>query len=133
MPPKITTIGPELLREIRWTIDRVKRMAGGDLRDGPPEPPKAPDDYVVLTPAAGIPRRRKRRIFSAWCNVYKEVETAPATRGAAKRLEPIRDGNGANFQLPVYNIYCEDVPGSLLVPTALLKSGTRYVLDWIEC
>jgi len=131
--PRIKTLKPELLREIRWTIDQVQKMPRGNLRDDDRRPDKAPDDCVILTPPGGIPGRRRKKIFAVWCPVYRLLELTPATQGGPKKLVKIKDGTGAAYKLPIYNVYCEAVPGDQFVPTGLLKDGTRYVLGWEEC
>lgn len=133
MAAKITTLSPELLAEIRRVIDQVNRQTRNQIKDAPLEVPKAADDYVVLTPATGIPARVGVLITSMPCAIYREVELSPATVGGAKQLVRIEDGYGNAFQLPIYNLFCQPVPGGLFVPTALLKSGTRYVTSWIDC
>jgi hypothetical protein len=119
-PPKLTTIGPELLRDIRWVIDRVKRMVGGDLRDDERKPPLAPDDYVVLTPEGGIAARDGTTIYGESCAVYTftgDVTSGELTMSAI-----------SGFSLMVYNISNEAVEGGKYVVTSLLKSGVRYVV-----
>ena len=119
-PPKLTTLGPELLRDIRWTIDRVKRMVGGDLRDDDRKPPLAPDDYIVKTPEEGIPPRSGTTVYGEDCDVYKLV--GDVTSGELE-MEAVTD-----FSLMVYNVSNEIVEGSKYVATSLLKSGVRYVV-----
>jgi len=121
-PPKLTTLGPELLREIRWTIDRVKRMVGGDLRDDERKVPLAPDDYIVKTPTGGIAARSGTTVYGEECDVYKLV--GDVTSGELE-MEEIED-----FAVMVYNL-SEDgnIEGDKHVASALLKGGARYALE----
>jgi hypothetical protein len=72
-------------------------------------------------------------MFAAWCAVYRETALTPGTLSGEIRLDPIVDGAGTPYRLPVYNAFCHPVPGDEFVPTSLLKSGRRYVLDWDNC
>jgi hypothetical protein len=129
-PPKLTTLGPELLREIRWTIDRVKRMVGGDLRDDDRRPPAAPDDYIVKTPSGGIPKRVGARISSALCNVQRLV---PVVGDDTKFDHEDILEDGSPWQLRCLHISkSEDAAGDTICVSSRLKDGRRYI-HWEDC
>ena len=117
--PKLTTLGPELLRDIRWTIDRVKRMVGGDLRDDERKVPLAPDDVIIATPAEGLPARDGSTIYGESSQVYGQGNPS----GGARTVSAITDHTLAS--------HCtEEVPmgGAVLWPAGLLKSGARHLM-----
>jgi hypothetical protein len=129
---KVQTLSAEFIDELAWTIEQVKRLVKGSLQDGEKDVAKAADCYVALTPTSGILGRNGKQVRAAICEIYKEVRTSSVS-GAPKTLVPISAGSGKTKTLPVYNFYCEDVPGDLFVPTGLTKSGTRFVIEWSIC
>lgn len=103
------------LREV-W--DAHTRAVRGNLEDEPSHY-EEPDDVVVLTPAGGIPARSGLTIYSELCDAYSCTDSATAGQ-ATLALIP-------DYQLRVYNLWLEAVPGSARVVTSRLKSGHRYV------
>lgn len=87
--------------------------------------PGVADDLMVKTPLYGISARRTATMPHACCNAYTEVNGV---------LVPVQcNDSGLLWKLRVRNVYCEPVPELLLVPSSVLKSGTRYVVNWWEC
>jgi hypothetical protein len=103
--------------------DSANPSGGGVVHDFPPTPGE-PDDYIVMTPAAGIAARSGTTIYSAMCNVYRDKASATAGQ---RTLEAIVEG-GIPWQILVYNLSNAAVLGSRYVVTARTKTGTRYVV-----
>lgn len=123
---KISTLGPELLKEIRSTIDQMHRMVRGNLRDDELRPDKAPDDVVVLVPGDGIPARVGLVCTAVECPIYRVVDADPDDLEI--ELEAILDGANDPVTLPIYNLSNAAVGESKFCVTARLRSGHRYVV-----
>lgn len=121
---RLGVISASFARELRWTVDQVRRLVQGGLTPDQVRPAKSPDDYLVLTPKDGIPGRDSYTLHSALCPVYREVDNLDGT----KTLAPIVDGNGAQWAIRVWNINVADATEFTLYATAVLKSGTRYLI-----
>jgi hypothetical protein len=89
--------------------------------------PGVADGLVVMTPESGIAARSGTALSKAACAVWTEVQGSMTLTAV-----PCND-SGAPWRVNVYNVFCEPVTGSLFVPTSLLKSGTRYVVNWFDC
>lgn len=109
--------------------DSANPAGGGVVHDFPPTP-QEPDDYVVKTPAAGIPKRVGDRISSAMCKVYKLI---PVSGDTTKfDLSPIMNG-ASQWELRCLHISKnEDAAGDTICVTGRLKGGLRYV-QWEDC
>jgi hypothetical protein len=86
--------------------------------------PEYGDDLIVETPRDGIPAATATIIYSALCYVCVPVQGTAADRRTVTRT---------NNTIRVFNVFCETVPGELKMPTGLLTTGERYVLDWLDC
>jgi hypothetical protein len=117
------TIGDNLLREIRETIDKVKRMPQGKPESGLPDQPRGADGLIALIPVGGIPARDGDKLFSAECQIYREVDAGDGV----KFLQQIYGDYDAPYTLPIYNPYCFVLPAGYQATTDLLKSGTRII------
>jgi hypothetical protein len=126
MAKTIQTLSPEFIREIAWAVEQVKRMRPGELRGDVPEPSKAPDDVVVMTPVGGIAARAGTTCYGEDCATYR-ITDADTTDGEIT-LQAIVDGDSAALTVEVYNLSNEAVGGSRYVVTSRLKSGHRYVV-----
>ena len=116
----ITTLSPDLLRDIKQLIESHGRQTKGNLSNTPRDVPKAPDDYIVKTPSGGIAARSGNAITGVSCAVYKLTGNIT---GGSLTMSAI-----SGFALMVYNLSNEAVEGDKYVVTSLLKSGVRYVV-----
>lgn len=118
------TLSPDLLQEIRWTINEVKKLVRGQL--GPPEadPPKSPDDIVAWIPAGGIKPRNADTLYGVYCDLYRIIDTDPDDDEI--QLEAITDDYYQAYQRKVFNPWDETLAGDVYNVTSLLKSGHRW-------
>lgn len=123
---KLQTLSPEFLAECAATIERVKRLVKGGLSGDEPQPEKAPDDVIVMTPAGGIAARSGTTIYGELCDTYRITDADPTDDEIT--LESIVDGNDNPIQVKVFNLSNGDVGADRYVVTSRLKSGHRYVV-----
>jgi len=123
MKDRIQTLSTEFIREIQWTIQQVRRMVRGDLRDDRLPMDKTAEAVVVKTPSGGIEARDGTTVKSALCDLYREVDGSSNT----KTLTAIMEG-ASPAQVRVWNFANEAVAGDAYVVTSRTKSGTRYVV-----
>lgn len=126
MKTKLTTIGPDFLKELRWTVDQVRRMVRGNISDAPPDIPQAPDDVVLWTPSGGIAARSGATVTGALCDTYRIVDSDPDDNEVT--LEAILDGNSAAVQVKAFNLSNAAVGGSRYVVSSRLRSGHRHIV-----
>ena len=123
MPDKFKTIGPNLLREIRWAIEQVKKLVRGDLRDDERNPGRAPDDYELTLPTNGIAGRNVNTIHSDATASYLTEYDADTTDNQ-RELQAL-----SHVDHELFNIRPAHLIGSAKRISCLTKSGARYVGD----
>jgi len=123
VPDKFKTIGPNLLREIRWAIEQVKKLVRGDLRDDERNPGRAPDDYELTLPTNGIAGRNVNTIHSDATASYLTEYDADTTDNQ-RELQAL-----SHVDHELFNIRPAHLIGSAKRISCLTKSGARYVGD----
>lgn len=122
--PKLTALGPQMLRDIQWTIEQVKRIVRGNLTPDPRDPGRAADDIVAWIPKDGIPRREGATLHGVYCDLYRIYDSDPDDD--LIELEAITDDYGVPFQRRVFNPGDWPIHGDVYAVTSLLKSGHRW-------
>lgn len=118
------TLSADLLKEIRWTINEVKKIVRGNMTGSEGDPEKSPDDIVAWIPKDGIPRRQGAILYGVYCDLYRILDTDPDDDSI--ELQAITDDYYVPYQRRVFNPAEWDQQGDVYQVTSLLKSGHRW-------
>lgn len=119
---RVTTLSPEVVREIQRAVADIHRLARGHLQPTRGPGDRTADGYFVRVPSGGIAARDGATLYSALCDLYKETTGSGNTR----ILTAIMQGS-SQAQIRVWNIWARVIPEGYY-PTDRTHSGTRYVI-----